>query len=1306
MTTLQDTLTYADGSPVNGQVIVHTGPFQISGVSIAGSAETYEIVDGNMTIPLYPNINAQPIGTYYTAKYELQNGAVYEEYWIVPNLPVVNLGQCRVLFPPTPSVLISATQIMSTGAQPGMILSWNGSHWVPGYVTMLNVTPNTIGLTLSSTPAANLSVGGSPATLGGSLSLNVPDAGPTSRGVVTTGAQGFSGVKTFFAAASFPNGVQIQGSSTINGYVPTTRMVATGYGLTGGGDLSADRTLAVVDRSSVQKIQVDNNNTPVGTQGELNFMPGANISLNIVNDATHNRVNVSITSTAGVPSYSVNGAAVGSRSTLNLIAGSGMTITGVDNAAAGSVDVTFVSTGSGGGGGAVASVFGRTGTVVAQAGDYQAAQVTNAVSTLGSYADPSWITSLAWAKITGAPPLGVQTPWASNIDAAGFNLNNLNQINGTASSSLVLNAFGASISFNIVAAPVATLTPTAFNGPRTVSAVATASGNSPALQVVNSTGSSWQLAMDPGVSGTNYLSFLFNSGLVAVLTPNYRLGIGLSTPAYAVDVIGDVNVTGVYRVNGVPLATSVQTPWTQNINAASFTLYSVGLLGVGNNATVLPDVDPGSAHVIVGPTTATTAYGETTVCGNTATLSARVGLFNFANYGITGAEKRIAALDAITDGATNSGAIRLITWNAGAPAVRMQISAAGNVGIGTPTSPFGSVAVAGQTSLSVKGASDVALLELIGAQPDVAGNPQGTLAFVDSNNTSANKRMGYVAGFLTGSTAGNRGCSLAFATRPDAAGTPIERMRIDHLGDVGIGTASPSTILHVLAAPTADTNVLIDVLNQTTVSPLLSFREQSAAIWNVGLDTTDSAKFKIATGGGFNNFSGGTKLTITGTGNVGIGTAFPTHPLQILATATAVGANTTALYIQRSSGSSFAGIAISGVVATTPCIYCPIGTDDLAFGSDSGGTSISEKMRITGPGLVGIGTAAPNGALDVVGVNGLYIASNATGDSTNNNYQLFRNTADGYFHFVGYQPSASGYVFYTQTGTGQLTTLTITNAGSVGVLDNNPATALAVKGASHFYPVGATPDNGYNGIIRMTAPPAVGQLINLTHQGQIAWSIGYIPNAQTFAIGTGQATDSNFTAPQFVITPGALVGINKPSPAYALDVVGAVNCTGGFLVNGTAIGGGGTINFQANNTGFGSAATLNLVGAGSTAVSGIITAGTVASYSINSSSDRRLKQNIQPLAGGMPIIEQLLPVRAEWNGLGGKKAGEPIISIIAQELQAVIPDAVYSYKGKLLPDDAEYVDLLGFEPMGIVSHLILAVQQLQRELKALKQKAN
>jgi hypothetical protein len=54
----------------------------------------------------------------------------------------------------------------------------------------------------------------------------------------------------------------------------------------------------------------------------------------------------------------------------------------------------------------VSSVYGRTGAVVAQAGDYDASKVTNAISSAGAYADPPWLTSLSWAKITGTPSIG------------------------------------------------------------------------------------------------------------------------------------------------------------------------------------------------------------------------------------------------------------------------------------------------------------------------------------------------------------------------------------------------------------------------------------------------------------------------------------------------------------------------------------------------------------------------------------------------------------------------------------------------------------------------------------------------------------------------------------------------------------------------------------------------------------------------------------------------------------------------------------------------------------------------------------
>lgn len=68
----------------------------------------------------------------------------------------------------------------------------------------------------------------------------------------------------------------------------------------------------------------------------------------------------------------------------------------------------------------VTTVFGRSGAVVATAGDYAASQVTNAVDSTASYSNPIWLTGLDWSKISSAPSFltGNQTITLSG-DASG-----------------------------------------------------------------------------------------------------------------------------------------------------------------------------------------------------------------------------------------------------------------------------------------------------------------------------------------------------------------------------------------------------------------------------------------------------------------------------------------------------------------------------------------------------------------------------------------------------------------------------------------------------------------------------------------------------------------------------------------------------------------------------------------------------------------------------------------------------------------------------------------------------------------------
>src|ERR1700682_4952437 len=72
---------------------------------------------------------------------------------------------------------------------------------------------------------------------------------------------------------------------------------------------------------------------------------------------------------------------------------------GCENADSGNELVSLVNAG---GGAVVSTVFGRAGpTVVAQAGDYTAAQVTHAVDTTQSYPSPTWLASVLGSIVSG-----------------------------------------------------------------------------------------------------------------------------------------------------------------------------------------------------------------------------------------------------------------------------------------------------------------------------------------------------------------------------------------------------------------------------------------------------------------------------------------------------------------------------------------------------------------------------------------------------------------------------------------------------------------------------------------------------------------------------------------------------------------------------------------------------------------------------------------------------------------------------------------------------------------------------------------
>lgn len=159
----------------------------------------------------------------------------------------------------------------------------------------------------------------------------------------------------------------------------------------------------------------------------------------------------------------------------------------------------------------------------------------------------------------------VQSPWLSDINGGNFRLGNVSGIGIGMANPAAYTALDTVGDIHM-----------AWNAPLVRGPRITLDGVSYTVTFgMNSPGNAYQISAGGGFGGV----FFFGD----LVTGN--VGIRKSSAAYALDVTGDINTTGVFRVNGTPLATGSQTPWTSNIAAANFNLNNVGAIGIGTSAT-------------------------------------------------------------------------------------------------------------------------------------------------------------------------------------------------------------------------------------------------------------------------------------------------------------------------------------------------------------------------------------------------------------------------------------------------------------------------------------------------------------------------------------------------------------------------------------------------------------------------------------------------------------------------------------------------------------------------------------------------
>jgi len=400
---------------------------------------------------------------------------------------------------------------------------------------------------------------------------------------------------------------------------------------------------------------------------------------------------------------------------------------------------------------------------------------------------------------------------------------------------------------------------------------------------------------------------------------------------------------------------------------------------------------------------------------------------------------------------------------------------------------------------------------------------------------------------------------------------------------------------------------------------------------------------------------GSSGIAIDSSGNVGIGTTAPAHLLHAYKDGgdNAAGIETkdgvAATLFAHATGTSTYGGALQVMRGSETWRIGTLNTDDFHFFNS---TYNGVPFSVTNTGNVGIGTTAPNYALDISSTGGGIIASNlktdgiaslisfedtnttstgyvrlgAVGDDlaiATGNTEKMRITADGHVGIGTTSPTETLHIGGNSSGSGDQTAVQIgdvgSGAGPLYLIHNNPI----VSGNTYF-------DNGwkYGGGV---AKPSVIDYSN---------GVSFYTSDNTVGATGGDVTD---LTNRMKILPDGNVGIGTTSPSYKLHVNGTAYATGA--------------------------------------------AGAL--------SDKRHKTNIEPITGSaLEIVNALRPVSFDWkdpvdDGMRGTQLG-----FIAQEVEKVIPSMVLTQ-----PDDKKTKGLKSTELLPVLTK---ALQELSQENAKLK----
>ena len=327
----------------------------------------------------------------------------------------------------------------------------------------------------------------------------------------------------------------------------------------------------------------------------------------------------------------------------------------------------------------------------------------------------------------------------------------------------------------------------------------------------------------------------------------------------------------------------------------------------------------------------------------------------------------------------------------------------------------------------------------------------------------------------------------------------------------------------------------------------------------------------------------------------------------------------------------------------------------------NGGTTGRTALTTwTAAGNVGIGTTNPGQLLDISTTTGdiqLRVGNSVTGSQFT--YDIGRVASTGLLQFYGNQNNATGYIFGGINGE----RMRIASNGYVGIGTNNPQNTLDIQTAAGRLQI---QDLGGSSV----------KLYNSTSGGNIG-----IDSAGGFTLFYSAGTE------RMRIDSSGNVLVNTTSAYSASGNTGKTNISfAGASQSGMII----LENDNQSNGHF-----VDFVNSAQTTCGSITRNTTSNAVLYNTSSDYRLKDNIQPITNGLEKLAQLKPSTWIWKDGGNDGEG-----FIAHEVAQIVPNAVSGEKDALDKDGNPIYQ--GMDASYLVATLTAALQELKAEVDALK----